>query len=145
MSVHYWNYLPVSVWKSEAKRRGLHWQHVRDAYNEIRKIHREYESQVLRVRRRAFTESRVSKAHRAFWHGDFDLSDIRGFDILASEVAEESPWAFRSGDESRDLYELMQQNGDDLGLSDNDAWRQALDRVEACTHHDHSQSSDEPF
>ena len=89
LAMEYWHYSPVSIWKTEAKKRGLRWQDVRDAYEEIRAVHREYKSQILQLRRRAFTESGVSKAHRAFWHADYDMSSIRGFDVLAEEISEE--------------------------------------------------------
>ena len=128
--MEYQHYTPVSVWKEKAKSLGLKWSDVRDCYTEIRAYRKEFDHMALGVRKRAFTKAGVSKSHRAFWQGDTDRDSIRGFDVLAANVASESPWACRSGDPGEDLYELMQQDGDDFRIRDDDAWREALARLE---------------
>lgn len=125
----YKNYTLVAEWKKQAQELGLNWRDVRRNYDELRRAAREYEQTIRTVRRLAFRLG-IRKNHPAFSSGDLDHDAIRGFDVVAALVADCFPWIKDEHDDpAPKLFELIQRNEADFTLSDDEAWKAALDQT----------------
>lgn len=125
----YTNYTLVAVWKAQAAELGLNWRDVRATYNELRQAAREYEATIHKIRRLAFRLG-IRKNHPAFTRGDIDLDSIRGFDVVAAMVAEFYPWIKDAHDDpAPKLFELLKANVADFTLTDDEAWKAAIERT----------------
>ncbi len=124
----YRNYILVAHWKAQAAELGIDWRHVRENYNELRRIARDYEATIREVRQFAFWNG-VTKSHPAFWSPHHDLDSIRGFDEIASEAAGIWPWLGTDGDPERKLFDLVAMNESDYRRTDNELWAEAIDKT----------------